>query len=52
MGVTFKRDKDGNLVGYKNGKKIGTVGGLGDLPTKKSKPERKAVKTKKSSRIR
>lgn len=35
MGITFKRDRNGNMTAYKNGKKVGTVGGMGD-----SKPQR------------
>lgn len=30
--TTFKRDKDGTLIAYRGGKKIGPVGGLGDGP--------------------
>lgn len=28
--IEFKRDEDGNLVAYKNGKKIGKVSTTGD----------------------
>lgn len=30
--VTFKRDRNGYLIGYKDGKRVGMVGGMGDLP--------------------
>ena len=33
--TTFKYDKDGNLVAYRNGKRVGKVGGTGDVPLKR-----------------
>lgn len=35
--TTFKRDKEGNLIAYRGGKKIGKVGGMGDGPAPSSK---------------
>lgn len=33
--TTFKYDKDGNLIAYRDGKRVGQVGGTGDTPPKK-----------------
>lgn len=46
MPVTFKRDASGNLVAYRDGKKIGSAGGMGDA-NPKGKPSRKRKTTKK-----
>lgn len=43
--TTFKYDKDGNLVAYRGGKRIGQVGGTGDAPIKK-KPRKTSKKKK------
>ena len=40
--TTFKYDKDGNLVAYRDGKRVGNVGGTGDaVPKRKSTSSRK-----------
>lgn len=41
--TTFRRDKDGNLIAYRDGKNMGRVGGMGDVPESKV---RKAAKRK------
>lgn len=47
MPVTFKRDASGNLIAYRDGKKIGSVGGMGDAnPKGKSPRKRKSTKKK------
>lgn len=43
--TTFKYDKDGNLIAYRNGKRVGQVGGTGDALPKK--PTRKTARKKK-----
>jgi len=40
--TTFKYDSKGNLVAYRDGKRVGIVGGLGDeVPKRKSGTSRK-----------
>ena len=43
--TTFNYDKDGNLIAYRDGKRIGKVGGMGDVAPKK-KPTRKTSRKK------
>lgn len=40
--TTFKYDKNGNLIAYRDGKRIGQVGGMGDS-AKKKKTSRKTT---------
>lgn len=43
--TTFKYDANGNLVAYRGGRRVGTVGGLGDsAPTKKANTAKKPKK--------
>lgn len=39
--TTFKRDKDGTLVAYRGGKRIGPVGGTGEHVAQKPKRKKK-----------
>lgn len=42
MGKTqFKYDSNGNLIAYRDGKRIGSVGGMGDAPARKKKTTKK-----------
>lgn len=39
--VTFKRDKNGTLIAYQDGKRVGPVGGTGEAVAKKKTTRKK-----------